>query len=511
MMNSRERRKTLWCIACTIALLSTGAVVWTVPSAPTATAQLTEAAYLPLVAKSIAMDQLPPAATAVPSPSTTPSQVATSLPTPSATTAALDCSAVPTFADGLTPERYIHVSPTGSDDDGDGTPASPYATVGRALHDVAPGSAIAIHQGRYEGGVYAVDLEGEPHRPIWLGGAEGEDRPVFEGGSVGLHLIRASYLVVHDLEVSGASSNGINCDDGGDYADPLATHHVVFRNVSIHDIGGTGNQDCLKLSGLNDYTVVDSQFARCGGGSSGSGIDQVGCHDGLIARNSFADHSGNAIQAKGGSADIEIRWNRIVSGGARAINMGGSTGFEYFRPPLDGSGPNAEARRIHAYGNVIAGGDTPFAFVGCVDCRAQANTVIEPRIWLMRILQETNSSGGYEFEPSRSGVVANNLFVFRRSQIRTYLNIGSGTEPDTFTFETNLWYAADAPDRSQPELPAPENRGVVGADPLLRPDHSIGPDSPAAGAGTAPAGPPGDITGACWSSPPSIGAYEVRP
>jgi len=65
---------------------------------------------------------------------------------------------------------------------------------------------------------------------------------------------------------------------------------------------------------------------------SGSGIDHVGCHHGLLALNHLHDMSGNAIQCKGGSEDLEIRWNHMVDAGQRAVNMGGSTGFEFFRP-----------------------------------------------------------------------------------------------------------------------------------------------------------------------------------
>ena len=90
---------------------------------------------------------------------------------------------------------------------------------------------------------------------------------------------------MHDLEIHSSTANGINADDGGETANPLASHHLVFRRLSIHDIGSGGNNDCLKLSGIYDFWVLDSTIARCGGGASGSGIDCVGCHEGLIARN----------------------------------------------------------------------------------------------------------------------------------------------------------------------------------------------------------------------------------
>ena len=168
---------------------------------------------------------------------------------------------------------------------------------------------------------------------------------------------RPNYLILHDLEVSNSSANGINFDDGGDYANEAAARYIVFDNLNIHDIGGTGNQDGLKLSGINDYVVIDCVFARCGGGMSGSGIDQVGCHRGTIAGCEFESMSGNAVQCKGGSEDIEIRWCWFKNGGERSVNLGGSTGFDYFRPPLSTTTPNIEARNLTGLGQHLRGLD----------------------------------------------------------------------------------------------------------------------------------------------------------
>jgi hypothetical protein len=288
---------------------------------------------------------------------------------------------------------------------------------------------------------------------------------------------------------------------------------VLFRNLSIHDIGGSGNQDCLKLSGVNDFWVLDSSFARCGGGSSGSGIDHVGCHRGLIARNTFRNMSGNAVQCKGGSTDLEVRWNRMLEPGERGVNMGGSTGFSYFRPPLSGSSPNAEARRIRVLANVIRGGTAALAFVGCVDCLAANNTVVDPNKWPLRILQETTSRQGYTFEPASRGRVINNIFYFSRGQISTFVNIGPNTQASSFSFSHDLWYAHDDPSRSRPSLPVSETAAVVGQDPgFSNPaadNYAISGASPAAGKGKALSEVRGDLTGACYKNPPAIGAHEA--
>ncbi len=346
--------------------------------------------------------------------------------------------------------------------------------------------------------------------PIWIGGVPGEARPIIDGGGEGIHLTRAKYVVVHDLEVRNTADNGINADDGGDYADPLATHHVTFKELWIHDIGSDGNQDCLKLSGLNDYAVVLSEFNNCGGGISGSGVDHVGCHEGLIARNLFHDLSANAVQSKGGSENIEIRWNRFTDSGSRGLNLGGSTGFTYFRPPLSTTLPNAEARSLTVVGNIFEGSYAALAYVGCVGCVVANNTIIDPENWILRILQETVTSPPYTFEACRDGVFVNNLVVFERGSLSTYVNIGANTAPETFTFASNLWYAWDNPAQSQPTLPVAETNGIYGQDPQLDAGYRIGAASPAAGSGETTSWTWGDFSGSCYESPPSRGAFEVR-
>ena len=64
---------------------------------------------------------------------------------------------------------------------------------------------------------------------------------------------------------------------------------------------------------------------------------------------------------------------------------------EFFRPPLSTTGANFEARNIRVVANVFVGGTVPIAFVGCVDCLAANNTIVDPENWILRILQETTN------------------------------------------------------------------------------------------------------------------------
>ena len=105
-------------------------------------------------------------------------------------------------------------------------------------------------------------------------GAPSEARPVIEGGNEGLRLVKPRHLVIQELEIRGTADNGINADDGDELGNSDAARHVVFREMDIHDIGlrPSGIANCLKLAGVNDVTVLNSQFARCGNGPDSGAV-----------------------------------------------------------------------------------------------------------------------------------------------------------------------------------------------------------------------------------------------
>ena len=420
-----------------------------------------------------------------------------------------ECGMIATFEDGLTPERELFVDADASGS-GDGSAEAPFSDLEAALAVATPGTAVRIRPGTYAGGAFVSGLDGTVDAPIWIGGVPGEARPVIEGGDVALQLSGASFLVVHDLEITGQTSNGLNVDDRETASGE--THDLVFRNLSISDLGDGGNQDCLKLSGVDRYFVLDSEFVGCSGGSA---IDHVGCHDGVVARNLFRDLGGNGVQSKGGSRNIEIRQNRFFDAGERAVNLGGSTGFEFFRPALSTSEANTEASDIRVVGNVFRGGISPIAYVGCVGCLVANNTIVEPDHWVVRVLQETVSEGEYEFLPASDGRFVNNIVYYSIDALSTHVNVGPDTAAETFEFSNNLWYAWDAPANSQPHgLPAVEDNGIYGEDPGFADaesdDFAIADGSPGAAAGVAVVEVPSDLNGDCYREPPSVGADETE-
>ena len=332
------------------------------------------------------------------------------------------------------------------------------ATLRSALAAAKPGTVIRLAPGRYEGGFYARGLKGAEGRPIVIEAAEAKSPPVLTGGDAGLHLASPVHVELRGLVFQGLKANGLNIDDtaGG------PARQVVMRHLEFKDIGSGGNHDALKLSGVEDFQVLDSTFTRWGTGG-GSGIDMVGCHRGVIEGCAFDGTSGvqsNGVQAKGGSSAITIRRNRLVQTGGRGVNLGGSTGAAYFRPPLAEGGGNAEARDLRVEGNTFTGTSAPIVFAGVDGAIVRFNTLIHPGRWAVRILQE---STGPAFVPCRRGAFTDNRIVFRSDSWSSGgINVGGGTAPDTFTFARNWWHCTDRPDRSRPQLPVPETDGAYG-------------------------------------------------
>ncbi len=329
-----------------------------------------------------------------------------------------------------------------------------------ALKELAPGITLQIAPGRYRGGIYLKQLRGKPEAPVIIEASDSNRPPEFIGQATGIHLSSCSHLELRHLIIREASGNGINIDDGGDPQNPPSG--IVLVGLTIQDVGPEGNRDGIKLSGIDRFEIRDCKVERWG--ESGSAIDMVGCHDGLIKGCKFRYRSSipaNGVQTKGGTSDVRISNCQFEDAGSRALNIGGSTGRDYFRPPH----ANFEAKRIEVNDCVIIGSDAAVAFVGVDQATFKHNTLYLPNRWIFRILQE---SAGPEMVPCRHVTVANNLIVFRAAQIRSHLNLGAGTAPETFRFEGNLWYCEDQPQRSKPRgLPVQEENGIYDQIPLF--------------------------------------------
>lgn len=318
-----------------------------------------------------------------------------------------------------------------------------------ALADLQPGSTLKIAPGEYRGGQSVRGVEG-----LTIEAADPEHPPTFQGGGNAWHFSACSKLTVRNIVCVGQTGNGINIDDGGREE---STAYVTLENLSIKEVGPKGNHDGIKLSGIDHVTISKCQITGWGG----QGIDMVGCHHGVIKQCRFEGQPGFSasagVQTKGGSSDILIEDCDFKDAGERPLNIGGSTGLDYFRPKH----ARYEAARIVARGNRIEGALCAVAFVGVDGAQFTGNTILYPKKWVFRILQET---GGERFTPCRNVKIENNRIAFRRADVQVECNVGGGTEATSFEFRGNHWFAADRPDRSQPRLPVAEIDGHYGDD-----------------------------------------------
>ncbi|MBL9213111.1 MAG: right-handed parallel beta-helix repeat-containing protein [Opitutaceae bacterium] len=327
-----------------------------------------------------------------------------------------------------------------------------------------PGTRILLAGGTYRGGFHFVDLRGEAGRPIVIAAADPAHPPVFTDGNNGLHLSNPAHVELSGLTFTKLAHNGLNLDDGNRVKEPESARGITLRGLRISDIGGDGNHDGIKLSGLWDFQVLDCTIERWGT-KGGSAIDMVGCHRGLIAGNVIRHNQPEppnctGVQGKGGTSDLIIRRNRFEHAGGRGVNIGGGTGLPFFRPPLVPGGAHAEARNIRVEGNTFVGAMAAVAFAGVDGAVVRFNTIERPARWALRILQENKAPG---FVACRNGQFTDNVIVFDSSRwSEGGVNVGAGTAPETFGFARNWWYCADQPDRSRPRLPTPEQDGVYG-------------------------------------------------
>ncbi len=376
-----------------------------------------------------------------------------------------------------------------------------YATLRLAAQSASPGDTILLQAEVFSNGTQSIsNLAGTKDAPIVIM-AETMHQTIFRGGSSAIHFISCEYIEINGIVIEQQTVNGINIDDGGDYTIP--SNNITIRNCIFRDLNSTGNADLLKMSGTDNFKIENCQFID--GSDGGSGIDFVGCHLGIIQDCVFDNVGTTGIQCKGGSQNLTIRRNILKNMSQRAINIGGNTDLEFFRPPLPNPIANAfEAADIHVFSNIFIGSRAPIAFVGSIRAKVYNNTFYKPDHWVMRILQENTTSG---FLDCANNEFKNNI-VYLESDL-TEVNIGDNTEPSTFSFANNLWHNESSTSWT-PTLPVTDMNQAI-ANPLFEnialENFHINAASPATGAGLN-ALVDTDFDNEFYNVPPSIGAFE---
>ncbi len=377
-----------------------------------------------------------------------------------------------------------------------------YSTLSAAAQVATAGDTLLVLDGLYNSGTQWIsNLSGTAAQPIVIR-AQNRHQAIFRGGTEAIHFTNCAYIEIRGLVIEQQTGNGINIDDGGDYQTPA--HHFVIDDCLFRDMQSSGNSDLLKLSGLDDFVIRNCNFVN--GSMGGSGIDMVGCHRGIIEDNILDGAGISGIQAKGGTQHILIRRNVLMHMPQRALNLGGSTGLQYFRPPLPSPITDAfEAADLQVYANIFVGSWAPVAYVGCVRAKVNHNTIFKPANWVIRILQETTVPG---FLPCGQNEFRNNVVYLTRDLAE--VNVGPNTDAQSFLFSNNLWFNEQGGNWT-PGLPVAEANQVIANPQFIdtsQHDFRVVPSSPAVQMGAVLDEPDRDFLGQLYHQPPSIGAHE---
>ncbi|RUM94325.1 MAG: hypothetical protein DSZ28_03755 [Thiothrix sp.] len=349
-----------------------------------------------------------------------------------------------------------------------------------ALGDAVSGDTIVLKAGTYRLNNELDNLLGIGLENVIIRGEDPSNPPIIDGDGVGrvFLLRRPKNVTLENLVIQNMTEGGLNIDDAdidtGEPPEswlPTLNHNITLRNITIRDIGtDSGNIDGLKLSGLNEFHIINLQVINWGDG--GSAIDMVGCHNGVIENSFFhSDHKNvltTGLVHKGGSETITIKNSRfeLPKGFGSAVKLGGSTSDGLFRFKAGDSG--YEAKDINVENNTVIHGKSAFSFVNIDGGRVQSNTIYQPSDWILRILNEAAGEGN-DF-PTRNGEFLDNTIIFDNG-LEEAINIDetNTTEPETFVFARNQWFNSDDASASTPVLPSTEAEGIYGENPGFDP------------------------------------------
>ena len=377
-----------------------------------------------------------------------------------------------------------------------------FPNLSSAASSITPGDTLLLQAQVFSNGTqFLYDIHGTAAAPIVIK-AEVQHQSIFQGGTEAIHLVRCKHIIIEGVVAQGQTGNGFNIDDGGDYTEPAK--HITIRDCIFKDMAASGNNDFLKVSGVDSFLIENCQFINGGGG--GAGVDFVGCHWGTVQDCYFDDPGVFGIQNKGGTQFIRIQRNTFKNISQRALNLGGNTGLEFFRPPLPDPIVEAfEAADLDVFSNVFIGCWAPIAYVGCVRVKVYNNTFYHPENWVLRILQETTEPG---FLPCSNNEFKNNIIQLPNDL--TEVNTGPNTEPTTFEFSNNLWFN-ESNNNWSPVLPVTDFNQIIDNPQLVDPsteNYRIPSSSPAVANGLDLIEPISDFDLFLFDSPPSIGAFE---
>ena len=202
---------------------------------------------------------------------------------------------------GMQPEdeSKVHVAVNGSDEWGDGTESSPYATVSRAAEE-KPGSLIVVHGGKYGPIELGPACSGSENSPTVIRAEEGETVVVDAEDGIGISLINVDNITIDGLETDGGTHGiqYISTDEAGEQ--PLV--NIIIRNCKVHGVRGVHGicvYACNALAPVSQITIEGCEVFDCECGSSETVVLNGNIDGFLIAGNMIHDSNNIGIDMIG--------------------------------------------------------------------------------------------------------------------------------------------------------------------------------------------------------------------
>ena len=200
---------------------------------------------------------------------------------------------------GSPAKSEVHVAADGSDAAGNGSEASPYATVDKAAA-AAPGALIVVHGGTYGPITLGADCSGSASSPTVIRAASGETAVVRAGDGTGISLTDVSHVSVEGLEVTGGT-HGIDYRSTRDAGErPLKDIHI--KGCRVHGVRGVHGicvYSCNDQAPVRDLSIEGCEVYDCECGSSESLVLNGNIDRFLIAENRIHDNNNIGIDMIG--------------------------------------------------------------------------------------------------------------------------------------------------------------------------------------------------------------------
>lgn len=441
----------------------------------------------------------------------------------------------------------FYVAEDGSDEDADGSEASPWASIGFAVRQLPDNATLLVGPGTYNG---RIRLDS-----IFESGITIRSEPAYQA-----HL-RHDATVVTVFEGQGITLSGFDISHDGEGAGPLIVHidatgspvrRITLRNNILHD---SYNNDIVKINGGAREIVVERNVFYNQEGSD-EHIDINGVVDVVVQDNVFfndfeasgrtngedtssfvvikdSNGSENGIE---GAENIQVRRNVF-------LNWQGSAGTNFVLVGEDGN-PFHEGVNINIENNLLVGNSdvavrAPLGIKGGRDIRFVHNTIVGDMpgdAFAFRFNQEGSN-------PTNQNIsIYNNIWSDPTGTMDDFSDTPNG-ETENFVLDNNLYWngGSEIPDSGNSDLINPSDDGAaINGDPQLPtlagtlPTWNAGANqfadgsgdtcsafktlverfaipatgSPAIGAARTDQSPSTDILGTARSGATSVGAYE---